>query len=150
MKTDLQTACAPWHEDQVSYLTDDPASTYADELRAAKSKGALLETLTRWRRLAPDAYAQALDQTEPDLLWALKHARHEKHAERVNTIAGPILMPAVMLYLSVLGAQYAAPWGACFIRARDAGTIRQDGDGCWFVDGVDDDRTADELAAISA
>jgi hypothetical protein len=113
----------PWHETNVTYLTDDPISDYAQQIRAANTHRKLMTVLASWRRLAPDAYEQAKNGDWTDLQWAIANAANEQHGERVNDIAGAVLMPATMLITTMTAQQYGTPWGLAFIRLCEVGRI---------------------------
>lgn len=121
-----------WHEDAVRYLTEDPSAVYGAAIRAAKCKADLVAAIEPWKRLAPDAYKEAWDCNWKDMAWALKHARSEGDGEKVNQIAGNVLMPAVMLQVSMVAIQFKAPWGCAFIRMREMEQIKLTDNG-WAV-----------------
>lgn len=113
----------------MSDLTEDQAPVYAAALRKATSFGELAAVLEdpRWSLLVPDAKmlvgGLTIEESRAELLQAIKAARIKAKARWVNEVAGPILIPEVLMYLSHLSSTYCVPWWVARDRAIMVGTL---------------------------
>ena len=101
---------------EITYLTMDIGRTYAAALRGCDTVDQLRRELADNWPYCADAIEQAARITDADWTWAKKHARHEKHGQRVNDLAGAILLPAILLKMSLASQRFCAPDGTCLIR----------------------------------
>jgi hypothetical protein len=103
----------------IGYQTDI-IKPYVEAIRQQKTAVELVAELeNNWSELCPDALEQARTITDEDWQFALKNAKVEKHAQKVNELAGAILLPATILHIGSIAGVFCVPDGCAYIRLME-------------------------------
>lgn len=101
---------------EVGYHTEGIVKSYVNGLRRCATVAKLRDYLEDWKEIAPDAVLQARFLADAEWRFVLKHARSEKHGERVHELAGYILIPATLLKVTQLSKSHHVTEGLALIR----------------------------------
>ena len=111
---------------RVSYM-DESDRQYSVALSRVRSLRGLKLLLTEWRWITGDAAKVAAAMTAQDFKDFLKALFKERRGEYCGDAAterfGEILVPVPMLQVTLVAAQFHAPWGTAYIRLREEGYL---------------------------
>ena len=112
---------------EIDFVTDDPAAAYAKEIRAAKSKEALVKVLEYYHLVTDEGLEDAKKFTDRDFkdfkrdIRLAKKEATEEWSKYFSDRFGNIAMPLKMMVCTITAMQFHAPWGCAFMRSEEEG-----------------------------
>jgi folate-dependent tRNA-U54 methylase TrmFO/GidA len=106
---------------------------YSRLLPLQKSLKALRSFTKRYDKIAADAHEAAMRMTEEEFPKFREGVTKEKSGEFAGVEFmekwGCILLPEVLMQVGLIAHQFGAPFGVAYIRMKDLGRIKEDGEG---------------------
>jgi len=123
---------------EIGYQSDTPME-YSRAIRRARTFTGLLRAVTKYRRVASDAFDLVSAMSAQDFADFQQHLPESGKPDGMPPLAwlerfSIVVMPDTMFRVSMIAAHFGAPWGCAFIRMKQDGLVVEEGGIARYVD----------------